>query len=574
MLAVIPAVPARAELIVHGGKIVTVDGEFHIAQAMAIRGDRIVAVGSDHEIMTLAGPGAERIDLGGKTVLPGLIDSHAHPIMAALYDFDHPIPDMDSIADVLEYFRSRAAVLQPGQWIGLEQVFITRLRERRFPTRQELDEAAPNNPVIFRTGPDVAVNSLALKMSGIDKDFQITDGRPGSIERDPATGEPTGILRNCQRLVKYVSPQKVPTDDDRRRRLREVLAAYNEVGITSVTDRLAKDDEIRLYQAAKEHGELTCRVFVTYFVDGQLPWSEVEAGILAAARHPLRRYDNMLWLGGVKLYLDGGMLTGSAYMKEPWGTSRIYSISDPTYRGILFIDPEKLHRIAQRVLGNEMQLTAHCVGDAAVETMVDAYERVNREFPVRSFRPCLSHANFLTAAAIRKMAEIGIVADLQPVWLYLDGSTLRLQFGDQRLAWFQPYKTLREQGVVVGGGSDHMQKLGRRRSINPYDPFLGMWTTLVRQPRWTNKPLHLEQRIGREDAIRLYTIDNAWVTLQEKEKGSLEPGKLADFIVLDRDILTCPLDEVKDINVEATYLGGRCVFESRPTCQSASAPTR
>jgi predicted amidohydrolase YtcJ len=561
--AVLLITPARAELVVHSGKIVTVDGKFRIAEALAIRGDRIVAVGSNAEVMAMAGPDAERVDLQGKTVLPGLIDSHAHPIIAALYDFDHPIPDMETIGDVLDYFRARAAASKPGEWICLEQVFVTRLRERRFPTRQELDEAAPNNPAVFRTGPDLAVNSLALKLSGIDKDFQITDGRPGSIERDPASGEPTGMLRNCQRLVKYVSTQKVPSDDDRRRRLREVLAAYNEAGITSVTDRLAKEDEISLYQAAQQRGELTCRVFVTYFVDGQLPWNEVEAGILTAAKHPLRRYDTMLWLGGVKVYLDGGMLTGSAYMKEPWGISRIYSITDPQYRGIQFIDSEKLYRIARSVLSNGMQLTAHCVGDGAVENLVNAYERVNRDFSVRTLRPCLSHANFMTPAAIEKMAEIGVVADLQPVWIYLDGSTLRDHFGDRRLACFQPYKTLRERGVVVGGGSDHMQKLGRRRSINPYDPFLGMWTTLVRQPRWTDEPLHPEERIGREDAIRLYTIDNAWVTLQEKEKGSLEPGKLADFIVLDRDILTCPVDEVKDIRVEATYLGGKIVFARR-----------
>jgi predicted amidohydrolase YtcJ len=161
------------------------------------------------------------------------------------------------------------------------------------------------------------------------------------------------------------------------------------------------------------------------------------------------------------------------------------------------------------------------------------------------------------------MKALGIVADLQPAWLWLDGATLLKQFGEQRLAYFQPYKTLFEQGVIVGGGSDHMQKIGSYRSINPYDPFLGMWITLTRQPRWMDQPLHPEQRITREQAIRLYTSNNAYLTFQEKEKGSLEKGKLADFVVLKQDILTCPLDQVKNIQVESTYLGGKLVYPSQ-----------
>jgi len=162
---------------------------------------------------------------------------------------------------------------------------------------------------------------------------------------------------------------------------------------------------------------------------------------------------------------------------------------------------------------------------------------------------------------IQKMKELGIVVDLQPDWLWLDGATLRKQFGDERMTYFQPYKSLFESGVAVGGGSDHMQKIGSLRSINPYNPFLGMWITLARQPRWTDRPLHPEQRISREQAIRLYTINNAYLTFEENEKGSLEKGKLADFVVLDKDILSCPVDEVRNIQVEETYLGGKIVYQ-------------
>jgi predicted amidohydrolase YtcJ len=552
--------PAKADLVLHHGKVVTVDPQFHIAEAVAIRGDRIMAVGSNGRVLELAGPRTRRIDLGGKTVLPGLLDSHLHLMSSAMYEFDHAVPEMETIADVLSFIRARAALVKPGDWIMVQQVFITRLRDRRFPTRQELDEAASHNPVAFCTGPDASLNSLALKRCGIDKDFEIRDGLSGRVERDPASREPTGILRNSLRLVKWTDPTKAPSDSDRRRRLRELLAAYNEVGITSVSDRDTPEDEIETIRAVHDRGELTCRVFLTYRVNAQSSWEKTLEQLNCAARHPLRHRDDMLWLHGVKIYLDGGMLTGSAYMLKPWGSSKIYSITDPNYRGLRFIEPERLYQIARWTLGHDLQLTAHAVGDGAVSALVDAYERVDRELPVRPLRPCISHANFMTAEVIGKMARLGIVADMQPVWLYLDGSTLREQFGDARLAWFQPYKSLFDRGVMVGGGSDHMQKLGRRRSINPYDPFLGIWTMLVRQPRWADKPLHPEQCISREDAIRFYTIRNAFLTFAEREKGSLEPGKLADLIVLDKDILTCPVDEVKDIRVRTTYLGGKVVY--------------
>jgi predicted amidohydrolase YtcJ len=269
----------------------------------------------------------------------------------------------------------------------------------------------------------------------------------------------------------------------------------------------------------------------------------------------------MLWLRGIKVFLDGGMLTGSAYMREPWGVSKIYSIEDPAYRGVRFIEPEKLYRMARVALASDLQFTAHSQGDAAVQTLVDTYERINRDdFPVRDKRPSITHGSFMSADTIAKMQALGIVANLQPAWLYLDGATLRHHFGLERLAYFHPYRTLFERGVTVGGGSDHMQKIGSLRSINPYNPFLGMWTTIVRLPRGADAPLHPEQNLSREQAIRLYTINNAFLTFEETKKGSLEPGKFADFVVLDRDILSCPVDEVKDIKAEATYLGGARVY--------------
>ncbi len=176
------ALAQQADLVLYHGKIVTVDNGSRIVEAMAVRGDRILAVGSRAEVERLAGPRTERVDLGGKTVLPGLIDSHVHAAAAAMYEWERPVPDMETVADVLKYIRGRAAAAKPGEWITLSQVFITRLKDQRFPTRAELDAAAPRNPVVFATGPDASVNSMALKLSGIDRNFRITDGQPGRIE--------------------------------------------------------------------------------------------------------------------------------------------------------------------------------------------------------------------------------------------------------------------------------------------------------------------------------------------------------------------------------------------------------
>ncbi len=557
LLFLLPTLAAAPKALING-HIVTVDESFSVVEAMLIEGDRIVKTGSNAEVRDGLPPGAEVIDLQGATVLPGLIDSHVHSTGASTYEFDHVIPEMETIADVLSYIRERARLLPEGTWIGLSQVFITRLQEQRFPTLAELDEAAPKHPVVFRTGPDAALNSLALSLSGIGAETEAPVG--GRVEKDPATGQPTGILRGAATsLVKRgASGTKSPNDEEKATALAELLADYNRVGITSISDRNAGEAAAALYERLRKEERLSCRVYLYHSINAAAPLERIKESIDKIVAHPLHAYNSQLWMRGVKIFLDGGMLTGSAYMKRPWGVSAAYGIDDPQYQGMVYVEPDKLYEMARYALEKGLQFTAHSVGDGAVERLVDTYERIAREdFPVRDKRPCVTHCNFMSPAAIEKMATHGIVADLQPAWLHLDGRTLLKQFGEERLTYFQPYRTLAEKGVIAGGGSDHMQKIGSLRSVNPYNPFLGMWTTLTRQARWMNGPIHPEQIIDRAAAIRLYTINNAFLTFEEKEKGSLEPGKLADFILLDRDILNCPVDEVKDIEVLETWLGGR-----------------
>ncbi|MBI3881922.1 MAG: amidohydrolase [Verrucomicrobia bacterium] len=553
---------AEPNLILHHGKIVTADAKFSTHEAIAIRNGRVIGVGTDDSMMRLRGPKTEVVDLGGKTVLPGLIDSHTHPTGASVTEFDHEIPAMESIADVLEYIRGRVAKVKPGEWIIMQQVFITRLRESRYPTRAELDAVAPRNPVLYRTGPDAMCSSLALKLSGIDRNFKITDGSGGFVELDPKTGEPTGVLRNATRFVKSKTSAKSPTDAQKLARLKELFADYNSIGLTTICDRDSSEAALALYEKLRAANELTVRVAASYGVSYLAPTAKIQEQIRDVAKHPLfTRRDPWLRIIGIKMFLDGGMLTGSAYMNEPWGVSAMYGISDPAYRGVRFIPPEKLLPVVRTAVENNLQFTAHSVGDGAVTALVDVYEEINRTLPVATTRPNVTHCNFMTPEAIAKMAKLGIGCDVQPAWLYLDSRTLHKQFGETRTRWFQPLHSLFAAGVTTGGGSDHMQKIGPDRSVNPYNPFLGIATAVTRRAKWFDGPMHAEESLTREQAIRFYTINNARLLFLETETGSLEPGKRADLVILDRDILTCAEDEIARIKPVATYVEGKAVFK-------------
>jgi len=207
-----------------------------------------------------------------------------------------------------------------------------------------------------------------------------------------------------------------------------------------------------------------------------------------------------------------------------------------------------------------LQFTAHSVGDGAVHALLEAYADVDQEMPVRKTRPCISHSNFMSREAVDEAARLGVMVDIQPAWLYLDTHTLVKQFGYDRLRYFQPLRSLFEAGVVAGGGSDHMQKIGSLRSVNPYNPFLGMATALTRRAKRYEKPLHPEEALTREQAIRFYTINNARILGCDDKLGSLEPGKLADFIVLDTGLLSCAEDKIAATQVLRTYMSGKLVY--------------
>ena len=554
-----------ADLIVHHAKVVTVDDKFTTAEAVAVKDGRIVAVGDDDAVFRWAGPKTRVIDADSHTVLPGLYDSHVHPLDAATSELDAPLPNLRSLKDVFAYIRRRAAVTPKGEWIVVRYAFPTRLDEGRFPTKAELDEAAPEHPVLYHAGPAGVVNSLGLKVSGITRD---TPNPPaGVVAKDAASGEPTGMLRNAYRLLKGLPRDAGRLSADvKRNALKNLFRLYNEQGLTSIADRNADRETLDLYRDLRDRGELTVRVNVARSFDPTGTREEVarrfeELPGKDGLGGPTGVGDDWVRVGPIKLFLDGGMLNGSAYMREPWPKGPTYQIDEDGYRGLLFIQPEQLRMVVEEGAKRKWQMTAHTAGEGAMDVLLDAYEFVNRETPIKNLRFCVTHANFPSQRNLERCKALGVCADVQPAWLYKDGDTLQRVLGDKRMRWFQPYKTWMEY-TTIGGGSDHMVKLDSLEATNPWNPWLGMWTTLERRTE-RGTVLTPDERLTREQAIRLYTINNAYLTHAEKEKGSLEVGKDGDLIVIDRDVLTCPARDVRDAKVLWTVVGGKVVYERK-----------
>lgn len=565
-LLLLPApVLADADLIVRHAKVVTVDGKFSIAQAVAVQDGKVLAVGSDADVLKHKGPKTRVIDAGGKMVLPGLMDSHTHPVSAALSEWKGPLPDPKSIKEVLAYIREKAKATPEGNWIVLRYAFPTRLDDARFPTKAELDEAAPRHPVLYHAGPAGVANSMALKVSGVTKDTP--NPGTGVVVKDPKTGEPTGMLRSAYGVLKGVpgeDPETKPAD--RRAAVKKLFGLYNQRGITSVSDRNGSRSDLDLYRELHKAGELTVRVNCSRGIGTggtreqvakrfeDLPGADKLGG-------PTGVGDDWVRVGPIKIFLDGGMLNGTAYMREPWPKGPTYQVTTDDYRGLLFVPQEQLRMVVEEGVKRKWQMTAHTAGEAGMDELLDAYEFVNRSVPIEDLRLCITHANFPSKRNLERCKALGVVADVQPAWLYKDGTTLLNVLGKERVRWFQPYKSWLEY-TVIGGGSDHMLRFDPLGSTNPWDPWLAIAVCLHRTTE-RGTVLFPEEALTREQAIRLYTVNNAYITHEEKAKGSLEPGKLADLILIDRDVLSCPAKDVAGTQVLLTVVGGKVVYERK-----------
>jgi predicted amidohydrolase YtcJ len=552
----------QADLILYHARIVTVDSAFSIAQAVAIKDGRIIAVGDDKAVLRYQGPRTRSIDAQGQTVLPGLYDSHVHPVGAATSELTEPLPNFKSLQDVFTYIRKKAAETPEGQWIVLRFVFPTRLREARFPSRAELDAAAPKHPVLFHAGPAGMVNSMALRISKITRD---TPNPPaGLIVKDPQTSEPTGMLRNAYRVLRGVPPASAATAARKRQAVKELFHLYNRQGLTSIADRNADRADLDLYLALHKAGELTLRInvarsFNPYGTREEVALRLEELPGADGLGGPTGKGGVWIRIGPIKFFLDGGMLNGTAYMRQPWPPGDTYQIVESDYRGLLFIPPEQLRLVIEEAVRRHWQVTFHTAGEGAMDELLAAYEHVNRLVPLRELRCCITHANFPSQPNLELCKRLGVCADVQPAWLWKDGATLQRVLGDKRMRWFQPYKTWLRY-TTIGGGSDHMIKLDPLEATNPWSPWLGMYVAVSRHTE-AGSVLLPEEALTRAEALRLYTINNAYLHHEEKEKGSLEVGKLGDVIVINRDYLTCPVEEIPRIQVLYTIVGGKIVYQ-------------
>ncbi|HTM47242.1 MAG TPA: amidohydrolase [Bryobacteraceae bacterium] len=545
------------DVIYYNGHIITLSASQPQARAVAIKGDRFLVVGSDAEVRKTAGASTRQVDLHGRTVLPGLDDSHTHPITAALSEKDGPIPVMNSIAEIQAYIRRQAETIPASRLIFVPKVYSTRLTDRRYPTRYEIDKAAPGRLAMTDNGYASVLNSTVLAKLNITRDTpQPADGK---IIKD-AKGEPTGLILGAPKLLGSVRQSRQATHADRIEALLKMQKSYNAVGITSTIDRGQTAEGFRVYRELREKNALTVRSYVTYLVDAK------------GTRQQLRdEISNIPWVtghgdewfrvGSLKTVADGGILIGTAYLREPYGANtKIYGYDDPDYRGVLAVPRENLTEMAR--LANKLgwQMTAHTTGGGATDALLDAYEAADRESSIRDRRFTVTHGNFPNEQAIARAKKLGVVFDCQPAWHHFDGPALKDVFGPARMSHFLPFRSMLDAGIVVAGGSDHMIRFDSRKAINPYNPFFGMWMAITRKTA-DGAALHPEQGVTRLEALRMWTLNGAYLSFEEKSKGSIEPGKLADMVVISKDFLSCPVDEIKDIEALTTIVGGKTVFQ-------------
>lgn len=564
LAALMSAADGPADLIVLNGKVLTQDARSTRASAVAIKDGVFVAVGSDADIRKLDGPQTRTLDAQQRSVIPGLIESHVHATGAARGEARQEFKQLHSIPEIQAWVRQRVQASPAGAWIQLPRVDVTRIRERRIPSRADLDAAAPNNPAVFTwqyANKVVQVlNARALAVAGITKDTEAPRG--GKIHLGP-DGQPTGVMDNASGLIAKFTAGSAVSDEQYHNSLATLLRRYNEIGITSITERGSNPEGYRSYQKLRDEGRLPVRATVTIRLatDGS-----IEATEAAIKKIPFKTGDGDDWVrvGPLKISIDGGALYGTAFMREPYGPSAfaLYGISDPKYRGDLAFSPEKLKNIFRTVHRLGWQMSSHVTGDAGVDAALDALEAANADSPVAPRRYNIIHGYFPNAETAQRAARLGAVVDTQPAWFYKDGDALLDALGPQRMEKFIGLQIWRKAGVKVALNADHMQGFDPDTSLNPYNPFLAMQTAITRKTEG-GKVIGPEQRVSRDEALRMFTIEAAWMSFDETRKGSIEVGKLGDVAILTGDFLSVPDDKLHTLRAQATIVGGKVVFERR-----------
>ena len=532
---------AQSDLIFTNGKIITVDERFSIAQAVAIQGDRIVATGTNQEIARLAGLNTRRIDLKGRAVIPGLIDNHMHLLRAAsTWAKELRFDGVDSRKQAVEMLRARVkAAGNTGDWIyniggWAHQQFTD---DPRPFTREELDQIAPNNPVALQESYyQVFLNSRALAI------LKIEAGAPdppefvkGSIVRD-AAGKPTGVVRGdiaATRVVANKLPRVAP--EQLEASAASLVGDMNRAGLTSVGVPGCDADVLAIFEKWKAEGRLNVRVFC---ISG------------AAAGNPGAVDRSIQQLAGMKLF------QGDSYIDNVAFGESVYSpLHDPMFA--LKSDPrpeqlEQWRKMAMAIAQAGLPLHVHAELSGTIDAFLDQIEAVNKEYPIKNLRWVLAHVNQINASELERMKKLGMYAAVHP-WAVINGAIMQEGFGDGAYD-MPPLSTIQNSGIVWGLGTDGT-------AANQTLPFTTLSFAVTGKMAGGMKVNR--QTISREDALIAHTRKNAYFVFQEDSLGSIQAGKLADLVVLDRDYLTVPADQIKGIRPVLTVVGGRIVYEAR-----------
>ncbi len=545
--------------ILHNATIYTLDAHQPTAQAVAIKEGRILAVGADAELLPLAGPGTHTHDLGGRTVLPGIFDSHNHLLQVGVKLTRIRLDECRSPEEMMELVRARAAVTPPGHWIvgegWNEGNFTAATPPGRLPTRWDIDPATDQHPVILMRffNTDV-VNSVALQLAGITPATPNPPG--GEIGRD-ASGAPNGLLRAAAKLfVRNLLPQ--PTLAELKTAIRLGCQEMNRYGITSVLDPGLYPYELAAYQAVVSEGRAAtsqgrAALPIAVRLNVMPSWhgfreEENEAELEARARGlgiASGLGDEWLRLGGLKMAIDGGTSSHTALMYEPFEGETVVGNFNR-------LDPQTLRRHFRTAQELGWDVGIHTCGDRAMDMVVDAFADVARSTPWSDARHNVIHAYFPSDRALAQMAEHRIAAVIQPTFLYWEGDLIFRDVGERRAANYKPARKYLDAGVVLCATSDIPS------TVSP-DPFAGLYALVTRK----NNLGHFvarDQAISRSEALRAYTINGTWLTREEHLKGTLAPGRLADLIVIDRDYFTIPEEQIKETRVLMTMVGGEIVY--------------
>ncbi len=537
--------PLSPDTILYNGKIHSMRNQSDVFEAIAIKGDQVISTGSNKDVRSLSHSKTTEIDLRGKLVLPGLMDTHTHIETIAEGMINVNLKGARSIDEVMKTLEENVPD-EPNQWVVSSFWHpFAQLREKRVPTRFEIDRVCPKNPVLlFTVGHMAIANSRALEIAGVGQASPDPDG--GKIGRDPLTGVLNGLLQESAiRLIQMLIPPK--NEKEVEEKYIKAMTAYNELGVTSIVTGSTTPLDLKIWKKLHSTNRMTLRTNLSFLPAGEeVPLSSEKEfySAMNGFKESLPLHDRFLSLGSVKFVLDGGMTLKTAAVSESYP-------DDSKNFGILTMDPKKLNTLVTLCHRSGFRVGIHAVGDRAIDAVLDAYEAANKENSIRDKRFILIHGFLIRPEQIRRASQMGILVAIQNVFLYEKAEAVARFLGEVRSNLAIPTRSLIDGGIVVTGGSD--------ADVNSSNPFWGIYQAITRKSR-EGKVFGSKEKISRWEALCMYTKWAALHTFEERFKGTLEPGKFADLIVTSSNILTCPEEEIKDTQVILNMVGGKVIY--------------